>query len=110
MIYIAVILGIFACSCSQLFLKQSADAEHKSFLTSMLNCRVALAYIIFFASLCVNIWAMKNGMGLKALPVLESLGYIFVPLLSFVFLKEQISHRTVIALFLITLGIVIFNA
>ena len=110
MIYIAVIFGIFACSCSQLFLKQSADAEHKSFLTSMLNWRVALAYMIFFTSLCVNIWAMKNGLGLKALPVLESLGYIFVPLLSFAFLKERINRRLIIAMCLIVIGIVVFNA
>ena len=109
MIYIAVIFGIFACSCSQLFLKRSADAEHKSFLTSMLNWRVILAYAIMFTSLCVNIWAMKNGMGLKSLPVLESLGYIFVPLLSFIFLKERINRRTIIAMCLIVLGIVVFN-
>ena len=109
MIYIAVILGIFACSCSQLFLKQSADSDHNSFLKSMLNWRVILAYTVFFTSLCVNIWAMKNGMGLKALPVLESLGYIFVPLLSLAFLKEKIDRRTVFAMCLIVIGIVVFN-
>ena len=45
---------------------------------------------------------------LKELAVLESTGYIFVPLLSWLVLKEEITKRTVLAILLIISGIIVF--
>jgi drug/metabolite transporter (DMT)-like permease len=42
------------------------------------------------------------------MPILESLGYVFVPLLSYVFLKERISRRMVVSILLILAGIYVF--
>ena len=106
--YILVITGIFASSCSQLLLKKSADREHKSFIASMLNWRVVVAYGILFCSLFINITAMGQGVNLKDLPILESLGYIFVPMLSFIVLKEKITKQTAISMALIVIGVVVF--
>lgn len=108
MIYLLVILGIFSCSLSQLFLKKSANREHKSKLFEVVNPLVILAYTVFFCSLLVNIWAMSKGVQLKEMAMLESLGYIFVPLLSWLFLKETITKRMVLAVFIIISGIIIF--
>lgn len=106
--YLFVILGIFACSLSQLLLKRSANKEHTSRIYEMLNPLVIMAYGIFFCSLIINIWAMRHGVQLKEMAMLESLGYIFVPLLSVVLLKEQVSKRMVCGILLIIFGIVVF--
>ena len=106
--YIFVILGIMACSLSQLLLKKSANREHQTRLHEVMNPLVIFAYSIFFASLLINIWAMSKGVQLKEMAMLESLGYIFVPILSYLFLKEQISRRTIISIFVIISGIIVF--
>lgn len=108
MIYLFVILGIFACSVSQLMLKKSANTEHRSRLFEILNVQVIFSYGIFFCSLLINIWAMSRGVQLKEMAMLESLGYVFVPLLSFLVLHEMISRRTVAAIVVIIFGIFIF--
>lgn len=106
--YLFVILGIFASSCSQLLLKISADKHHKSWTASILNWRVIMAYVIIFVSLLINITALGNGIYVKDLPILESLGYVFVPFLSLVFLKERISRKTMLSMVLIIVGIFVF--
>lgn len=110
MMYLFVIIGMFACSCSQILLKNSANRKHSSFLASILNWRVMLAYAIFFASLLINITAMGHGLNLKELPVLEASSYLFVPLLSFFFLKEELELYEMGAMFLIFGGILVFYA
>lgn len=106
--YILVVCGIFASSCSQLLLKKSAEIVYSSWLASMINWRVILAYSILLASLFINITAMSHGINLKELPILEALGYIFVPFLSWLVLKEKISTKTIVSIIFISLGIVIF--
>lgn len=106
--YLFVAIGIFASSCSQLLLKTSADRHHSNPLTEILNPRVLLAYAIFFGSMLVNTIALGHGVKVKDLPVLEALGYIFVPLLSFLFLHEHITKRLVFSVLLIGSGICVF--
>lgn len=108
MIYILVILGIFSCSLSQLLLKKSANREHKSKLFEVINPLVIFSYGIFFCSLLINIWAMSRGVQLKEMAMLESLGYVFVPLLSFLVLNESISKRTILSVLVIIFGIFVF--
>ncbi len=74
----------------------------------MLNVKVFIAYSVLFASLLVNIWLLGKGLQLKELGMLESLGYVFVPLLSWLFLKEQITKRTILAILMILAGIIVF--
>lgn len=108
MMYLFVIMGMFACSCSQILLKNSANKKHNSFIASMLNWRVILAYIIFFGSMLINVTAMSHGLNLKELPVLEASSYLFVPFLSYLFLKEKIGVRELGAMFLVFFGILVF--
>lgn len=106
--YVMVISGIFACSLSQLLLKKSAITAYKSNIYAIVNPRVIVAYVILFGSLLINIWAMSKGIQLKEMALLESLGYVFVPLLSFLLLKEQIDRRVILGIFIIILGIFVF--
>ena len=108
MIYLFVLIGIFLCSMSQILLKRSANAEHSSMLFEFVNPLVFVAYAVFSTSLLINIWAMRHGLLLKELTVLESLGYVFVPFLSYIILKERITKRAVCATSIIIIGIIIF--
>ena len=108
MTYFFVILGILSCSLSQLLLKKSAKVVHSSKVNEVLNPMVIIAYAVFFCSLLVNIWAMSKGLQLKEMAMLESLGYVFVPILSFLVLKEHITLRTVCATLMVVLGIFVF--
>lgn len=106
--YLLVIVGIFLSSCSQLLLKKSAEKEKDSLIRSVLNWRVLFSYSVLFLSLFINITAMGKGVRLKDMPVLESLGYVFVPFLSLLFLNEKLTFRSYISLMLIIIGIIFF--
>lgn len=106
--YILVSIGVFLCACSQLLLKKSAEKVHYSLIASILNWRVIVAYGIFFCSLLMNITAMQHGVELKCMPIIESLGYIFVPLLSFFVLKERLDIRVLSSMMLIIVGVFVF--
>lgn len=107
-IYLLVILGVLACSVSQLLLKTSANKEHRLRIFEIINPLVLFSYVVFFMALLINIWAMRKGVQLKEIAMLESLGYIFVPLLSFLFLGEHASKRMVLAICMVILGILVF--
>lgn len=107
MYYLLVAFGVFACSASQLLLKKSANMEHRSPIYELLNWRVIVSYGIMFLTLVANIYAMSHGVLLKDMPILESLGYIFVPVLSALFFHEQINKKTLIVICLILLGIIV---
>lgn len=106
--YILVALGVLGASCSQILLKKSAVKFHHSMLAEMLNWQVLVAYSVFFASVIINVIALRYGVKVKDLPILEALGYIFVPLLSYFFLGEKLNKKNVFAMILIIGGIVLF--
>ena len=51
---------------------------------------------------------MSRGLLLKELAILEALGYIFVPMLSWFFFKEAITRTTLLAITFIVLGLIMF--
>ena len=106
--YLIVLIGVFACSTSQLLLKKSASVEHESRLNEILNWRVILSYGVMFITLITNIYAMNHGVMLKDMPILEATGYIFVAILSYFFLKERMNKTYICSLFLILIGIFVF--
>lgn len=110
MIYgvLIVIFNVFISSCSQILLKVSANEKHSNFHSSLLNWKVAIAYMIFSLSLLLNLMVMKMGLDLKWFPILESLGYVFVYILSLLFLKETLNGKW-LGMTLIIIGVCIFN-
>lgn len=103
-----VVFGVFIASVSQLLLKQSAIIKRSTFIKEYLNFKVILAYFLFALSVVLNIVAMKQGVQLKEIPILETLGYFFVFSLSYFFLKERLSRRELIATTFIIVGIIVF--
>lgn len=108
--YVIVALGVFMSSCSQVILKKSAVKKHDSIIMSMLNCKVMSAYLIFFLAMFANVMAMSKGVDLKDLPIMESMGYVFVPILSKIVLHEDINKRMWLSIFVIMCGIAVFYA
>lgn len=102
------VVGVFISSISQIILKKSAEKEYPSKIREYLNVRVIFAYIIFFgATLCSILAYTKIPLSLG--PILESSGYFFVAVLSYIFLKEKISKQKMLGLSTIIIGIIIFS-
>lgn len=108
--YILVFLfSVFISSVSQTILKKSANEEHKSALSEYLNVKVIVAYGIFFMSSLITVFAYRY-VPLSLGTILESSGYIFVTVLGYFFLKEQVSKRKLMGLGCILFGIIVFGA
>lgn len=101
------IFGVFISSVSQIFLKKSAEKEYSSWIKEYLNPRVIFAYAVFFAATLCTIIAYKK-IPLSLGPILESSGYFFVAVLSYLFLKEKISKKKMLGLAVIIIGIIIY--
>lgn len=106
--YCIVFFSVFIASTSQLLLKSSSVAEHKSFVKEYLNIKVIAGYGIMFMSLFLNIYALSKGVQIKEVSTMESLSYLFVPVLSYITFKEKISLRKVISIGVIMVGVIIF--
>lgn len=108
-IYSGIMLAsVLVSSVSQILLKKSAQKEYPSKLREYLNPMVIIAYGMFFGSTLITMYALKV-VPLSMSPILESAGYIFVAILSFLFLKEKMSKKQLIGMTLIIIGIVIYS-
>ena len=67
-----------------------------------------LSYGIFAGVAFLSIYAMK-GLDLKVFFALNSLTYIFIPVLAFIVLKESFTKNKIIGVFVISLGVLLFN-
>ena len=106
-IFILVLLCNFlVSSLSQIILKKSALKKRDKWYKEYLNIMVIGAYSIFVLVTLVNVYSLKF-VDLSYSAILESSTYIFVPLLSFLFLKEKISKNKIIGILIITTGIII---
>lgn len=101
------IAGVFISSISQIILKKAAEKEYPNKIREYLNVRVIFAYIVFFAATLCSVLAFTK-IPLSLGPILESSGYFFVAILSYIFLKEKISKLKMLGLAIIIIGIVIY--
>lgn len=101
------VFGVLISSISQVILKKSAQIDYPNKIMEYLNARVIFAYIIFFAATFCSIWAYTV-IPLSMGSILESLGYLFVAFLSWLFLKEKITKKKMLGLSIIIIGIVIY--
>lgn len=105
--YVCLLVAVFLSAISQILLKKSANSPHKSLLKEYLNHKVIISYSILVITTLLNIFAYK-GIPYKNGPIIESLGYVFVLLLSKVFLDEKLTVKKIVGNVIILLGILIF--
>ena len=106
--YILVVLAVFSAAGAQMLLKKGASMGYPSLVRQYLNLWVIGGYAIMGCSLLLNVFCLSRGFQLKEMGGIESLSYLFVPLLSFVFLKEKLGLYEIGAMFLIFFGILVF--
>ncbi len=99
---------VFIAACAQMLLKQGARQAYMPWWRQYINPWVIGGYAIMFASMVANIWCMHMGLQLKELSIIESLSYLFVPTLSWLLFKEQITRRKALAITIILIGVIVF--
>ena len=103
-----VVLSVLCAAGAQMLLKQGAKREYSSFLQQYLNPWVIGGYAIMAASLLLNIFCLSHGVQVKEVSIIESMSYLFVPCLSWLFFKEEITWRKAGAIAVIMTGVVVF--
>lgn len=108
MMYIIVISSVFLAACAQMLLKQGARQQHDTWWRQYINGWVIGGYAIMFATMMMNVFAMSRGVEVKQVSIIESMSYLFVPILSFVIFKERLTWQKIIAIGVIIIGIIVF--
>ncbi len=106
--YILFLSGVVISSLAQIILKKSADKKYATASGRYLNPGVLSGYFILFCVTLLTSFAYR-GIPLKAGPVLQSSGYIFIALLSRFLLGEKLSLAQWKGIFLIVIGIFVFH-
>lgn len=108
-LYVLVYLaGVFIAAVSQVMLKKAAQREYESVIKEYLNPLVIFAYILFFATTLMTIFAYKE-VPLTYGPILEASSYIFVTIFGVTIFKERFGWKKAVALMLILAGIIMFS-
>lgn len=105
---VLVVLSVFSAACAQMLLKQGANKHYPTFLRQYLNPWVMGGYAIMGLSLLLNVYCMSRGVQVKEVSIIESLSYLFVPCLSWLFFKEKITFRKACAIAVIMAGVAVF--
>ena len=100
------VFSVFVCSCTQISLKKAA-AEDRHGISIYLNKTVIISNVIFVGATFVSTILYRH-IQLSTASLLGSLSYVFVPVLSLVFIKEKISKRKISGIVLIIMGLAVF--
>lgn len=103
-----VVFSVLCAAGAQMLLKQGAKKQYPSLWRQYLNPWVMSGYAIMAVSLLLNIFCLSHGVQVKEVSIIESLSYLFVPCLSWLFFKEEITWRKAGAIAVIMTGIVVF--
>lgn len=104
---LVVILGVTIASFSQILLKKGAMRPHISFIRDYLNAPVIIGYFMMAISVVCSMIAYR-GIDYMSVPVLEAIGFILVPILSYFFFGEKFTRNKVIGILLIFAGIFVY--
>lgn len=100
---IIFLISILISTFSQILLKKGSMQKNIYF-----NKYTIFGYgIMIFATLLTLLGYKKVNLSLGQ--ILQSLSFVFVTILSNLFLKEKISKRKIVGIFIIILGILIFS-
>ena len=102
-----MIISVCISSVSQIMLKLSAKKKYMSPIQEYLNPLVISAYTLFFGCTFLTMYALKV-ITLSMGAILEASGYIFVALLSRIFLHEKFGKQKLLGLTVILIGILIY--
>lgn len=105
--YALGILSVVIASFSQILLKKGAMKHYDSFIREYLNVCVISGYVFMFGSVFLTMIAYR-GLDFMNVPVLEAIGYVLVPVLSYFFFKEKLTRKKVMGIACILAGIIVY--
>lgn len=105
--YWFMIASVVVAAFSQILLKVSAKKQYDSIIKEYLNPWVITGYSMMVLSTILTVLAFR-GIEYKNGPIIESLGYILVLILSFVFFQEKITWKKTLGNVLILVGVIVF--
>ena len=100
---ILFILSILIESFSQIILKKGATQKN-----IYINKYTICGYSLMVISTLFTLVGYKK-VSLSLGQILQSLSFIFVIILSYIFLKEKISKRQIVGIIIIIIGIIIYS-
>lgn len=104
---LCLFIAVFIAAVSQILLKKGASKKYLVWWREYINPWVIGGYGLLFGSMLLDIVAY-TGVEYKNGPVMESLGNILVPLLSFLLLKEKMTPRKILGTIVIVCGMIVF--
>lgn len=104
---LVALLSVVIASFSQVMLKLGAGKIYSSKIREYLNFYVISGYGMLFVSMVLTIVAYSH-LSYLSVPVVEAVGYVLVPVLSYFIFREKLSKRKVLGIAFILLGIVIY--
>lgn len=108
-IYSGVVLGsTLVSSIAQIVLKKSAQKTHTSKIKEYLNPLVITGYAVYCFTFLVTTFCLRV-IPLSMMPILDASGYIFVAILSYIFLKEKYGKKQMLGMVLVILGVVVYS-
>ena len=105
---IGILISVFISAISQILLKKSALKKYPDKIKEYMNLYVISAYLLFFLCTLLTVFCYKY-VPLSVGTILQTAGYIFIPVLSYFFIKENIKLKQIIGIFIIIIGIVVFS-
>jgi len=107
--YLIALAAVGITVVSQMLLKRGAVTSKKTVTSVYLNPYTLFGYALLVISTVLIVYALK-GIDMKEMVFILPLTYVFVPLLATVLFEEKVGRNQVIGIFLIFIGIIIFNA
>lgn len=104
--YAFAIAAVIIASASQVLLKKKADKAPKSFLKKFLNGPVILSYVLLLTSMMLNSLALRR-MDMTVLPCITATSFLWIMVLSAIFLGEKPTRRKVIGVVMILIGVLV---
>ena len=101
------LVSVCIASFSQVMLKMGAGKRYNSKIREYLNVYVISGYGMLFVSMLLTIVAYSR-LSYLSVPVVEAVGYVLVPVLSYFFFKEKLSRRKMVGILFILAGIFIY--
>ena len=103
------VLSATIAAFAQMLLKKSAGESHESVLREYLNWKVIIGYGLMFTGMLLGVIGYAHGVEVKSGSVTESIGNVWVVILSYLFFREPITKKKVLGNALIICGILVFN-
>lgn len=104
---IAIFSGVLS-AVSQVLLKKSAEKKRASLIGEYMNPYVAGGYLLTGICMLLMIIAYR-GIPYKYGAILESLVYVYIMILSKMFLGEKITEKKLTGNILIVIGVIVFG-